>query len=55
MADERAVALDRRIFLFISSKSESSPVAPVDSMLRNRLILCHLCLDDMARLILLAR
>jgi hypothetical protein len=42
MADERAIALDPRVFLFISSKFESSPVAPVDSMLRNRLFLCYL-------------
>jgi hypothetical protein len=52
MADERAVALDRQIFLFISSKFESSPVAPVDSMLRNRRCLPIHDLDDMARLIL---
>lgn len=50
MADERAVAVDRRIFLFISSRSESSSVASVDSMLSNRVFFIIYDLDDRARL-----
>lgn len=52
MADKRAIALDYYITLFISSKSESRPIALVDSMLRNRLLFIVYDVDNIVRLTL---